>query len=575
MIKLLNTIVDDKRRLIGFIVEGKDKEFDGFTDEKIVKPVRLSWLADRNFKNNQVAISKAGIQQLGNFKINTLPMVAITPNGYVNVDNTITLLGRYISNNEVVGFHVAIAGEKANYTYKNIIDLSFWFKPKNFIVKNSSTGKLFIAGKTGIKLEDLPTEVIGEESKAKRTKSAAKEKTAVDGMVDNEFDIMDLYSYLSGIGGQVLMLPTEKYIRTGTATTAAASTFIPMGIGEIGSPYVKVGEVKLNANTNFKKPGMVNVPIGGGSIPVQTFVYREKTIFRNGDNHVKKFGVVIPKGNTEEFIKVFSKGMVVTPLTDNGITQPFSALIGRNDVDFFEVDASKVAMFSKDKINNSVLTNKQIYELVHRLYINKLIAKYLGTRGGVLKELKDAGVKLEEATGRKIMPMFAAMNDEFRNNIEACGINIYDGSFTSTQKVEKKDKDAGEKVVDDTVSIQYAIDGEDAGKLTYKLISAKDSKVPAEVIAIVNLIQSIGSDEEKAKKARELLKETDNEMDEIKKKLWMHKCAMYVIGKYEKIHTHNTTQWVLNTKKRTKAKFFNCIDPSAEGLMVGLENVDI
>src|SRR5690606_29102426 len=107
-----------------------------------------------------------------------------------------------------------------------------------------------------------------------------------------------------------------------------------------------------------------------------------------------------------------------------------------------------------------------------RLYINKLIAKYLGTRGGVLKELKDAGVKLEEATGRKIMPMFAAMNDEFRNNIEACGINIYDGSFTSTQKVEKKDKDAGEKVVDDTVSIQYAIDGEDAGKLTYKLISA-------------------------------------------------------------------------------------------------------
>ena len=69
MIKLLNTIVDEKRRLIGFIAEGKDKEFDGFTDEKIVKPVKLQWLADRNFKNNQVAISKAGIEQLGNFKI--------------------------------------------------------------------------------------------------------------------------------------------------------------------------------------------------------------------------------------------------------------------------------------------------------------------------------------------------------------------------------------------------------------------------------------------------------------------------------------------------------------------------
>ena len=575
MIKLLNMIIDEKKRLIGFIAEGKDKEFDGFTSEKIVKPVKLQWLADRNFKNNQVAISKAGIQQLGNFKINTLPMVAITPSGYVNVDNTITLLGRYISNNEVVGFHVEIAGEKVNYTYKNVIDLSFWFKPENFIVKNSSSGKVFITGKPGVKLEDLPTKVIGEESKAKRTKSAAKEKTAVDGTVDNEFDIMDLYSYLNGIGGQVLMLPTEKYIRTGTATTAAASTFIPMGIGEIGSPYVKVGEVKLNANTNFKKPGMVNVPIGGGSIPVQTFVYREKTIFRNGDNHIKKFGVVIPKANTEEFIRVFSKGMVVTPLTEHGITQPFSALICRNDVDFFEVDASKVAMFSKDKINSSVLSNKQIYDLVHQLHIDKLISKYLGTRGGVLKELKDAGVKIEEASGRKVMPMFAAMNDEFRNNIETCGINIYDGSFTSTEKVDKPDKAKDTEFVDDTVSIQYAIDGEDAGKLTYKLIDAKDGKVPADVIAIVNLIQSIKSPEEKAKKARELVKETDNEMDEIKKQLWMHKCAMYIVGNYKKIHTHNTTQWALNTKKRTKAKFYNCIDGTAEGLMVGLENVDI
>ena len=152
---------------------------------------------------------------------------------------------------------------------------------------------------------------------------------------------MDLYSYIQSLNGQVLMLPTEKYVRTGTATTAAASTFIEMGIGEVASPFIEVGETKLNANTNFKKPGMVNVPAGGGSIPVQTFVYRKKTIFRNGDNHIKKFGVVIPKSKSDEFVQAFSKGMVITPITDNNITQPFSALIGRNDVDFFEVTQLK------------------------------------------------------------------------------------------------------------------------------------------------------------------------------------------------------------------------------------------
>lgn len=575
MIKLLNSIVDDKRRLIGFIAEGKDKEFDGFTDEKIQKPVRLSWLADRNFKNNQVAVSNNGIQQLANFKINELPMVAITPDGYVNVDNSMKLIGRYMSNNKVVGFDVELAGDKARYTYKNVIDLSFWFKPENFIVKTSSTGKMFITGKPGVKLGDLPTEVIGEKSKAKRPRSGATAPTSVDGHIDNVFDIMDLYSYIQSLNGQVLMLPTEKYVRTGTATTAAASTFIEMGIGEVASPFIEVGETKLNANTNFKKPGMVNVPAGGGSIPVQTFVYRKKTIFRNGDNHIKKFGVVIPKSKSDEFVQAFSKGMVITPITDNNITQPFSALIGRNDVDFFEVDATKVDMFSKDKIKNSILTNKQIYELTDSLYRDKLIAKYLGTRAGLLKELKNAGVMIEEASGRQIMPMFAAMNDEFRNSLEACGIDLYTGSFTDTQPVDRSSKSKGDKKIDDTVSIQYAIDGKDAGKITYKMMDNGSDKVPADILKLVETFKNIADDAEKARKARELLRKTEKHMDEIKLKLWMHKCAMFIEGKYEKIHTHNKTQWALNTKKRTKAKFYNCLDPQAEGLMVGLENVDI
>ena len=52
--KLINTVVDLKMRLVGFIAEGKEREFGGFTNEIITKPVVLKALSDSNFKNNHL-----------------------------------------------------------------------------------------------------------------------------------------------------------------------------------------------------------------------------------------------------------------------------------------------------------------------------------------------------------------------------------------------------------------------------------------------------------------------------------------------------------------------------------------
>lgn len=492
MIKLNNTIVDEKLRLIGFVAEGKGRDFDQFTDEKMVTPLKLQWFADRNFKNKQVAISADGIKQLNKFKINSLPMVALVGQEFVPVDNSIALTKRYLnSNNDVVGFDVLINGTEKPYSYKNVVDLSFWFNPSNFVIKNSATGNIFIAGKPGTRLEDLPTEVIGEKSQAKRTRSAAQPPTPNTGNVINEFDILDVYEYIQSVNGLILMLPNEKYKATGEATSKTADTFLEMGIGEVGSPFVQVGEIKLNANTRFKKPGIINIEFGGGRIPIQTYVWRTKTLFRNGDNHVKRFGAVIPKANSSEFIDKFSTGMVMTPITDTGVTQPFTALIGRNDVDFYEIDASKLGMLVKSKVSGSILSNEDIYNKMLEMHSLKLALKYLGTRAGLLKDLKAQGVQLYEAGGRNIMPLFASMSQEFRDKIEAEGVNLYDGSFTMTQKIDKTPKNGSgaEKEEDDTVSIQYMIDGLDAGKITYAQMKNNPAEQPLEVR---NIIISVG-----------------------------------------------------------------------------------
>lgn len=577
--KLINSLVDNKKRLIGFVVEGKDKDLDGFTDETVRKPVKVEWLMARNFRNKQVIISPKGIEQLGDFKINELPMLAIRNGEYVPVNNDLELVKRFMNNNEVIGFGLKVGGEPANYTYKNVIDLSFWYKPLNFVVRSSESGKKHIAGKPGFSINNLPTEVFGEESTAKRPKPAATTVGKVSGNIKNTFDILDIYDYVKEVNGQVLMLPSEKYKSTTATNLKTSDEFVNMGIGEIGSPVIEVGKKNLNANTLFKKPGIVNVPVAGGQVPIQTFTFTMKTIYKDGENHINRFGVMIPNENVDQFISTFSRGMAISEIKDTSVIQPFIALTGRVDVRLFEIDASKLDVISKDKLKDAVLTNAEIKKLMQQQFKAELVSKALGTRVGMLKDLKTAGVQIEEVSGRQVMGIFSAMNDEFKDNAGKAGLDLYTGAYVKKVEKDPEDtEDTSKSPKEDlpVIEIQYQLAGLDSTKITAAKIKNKDESVPGNVIKIIEQIEKIANPNERVKQINGILKKVDSELDSIKFKLWMHKVAMYEATGKNSIHSHDKGSWELNTKKRSqKVKFYNCIESDAEDLMVGLVNIDI
>ena len=119
MAKIIKTIVGPDRKLLGFIMEGKEKEFGGLSSEKTIRPVSLSELMAKNFSNSQISAVGGRFVTANNFKINTIPMCVFDGTQYHDVDNTVNLTKRFVKDNENIGFEVTFAdGSKQNLTYE-------------------------------------------------------------------------------------------------------------------------------------------------------------------------------------------------------------------------------------------------------------------------------------------------------------------------------------------------------------------------------------------------------------------------------------------------------------------------
>ena len=586
MIKLIKTIVNEKRKLIGFVVEGKDKELDGFSNEKVQRALPLKVLSDKRFTNNQITFTGKGFQEKSNFKVNELPMTVMVNNNLADVSNKIAITQRFIQNNEPVGFAVQFGdGTVDKFTYPNVIQLSYWFKPENFVVRTSLNKKKFIAGKPGaVKLEDMPTTIIGEKpvQPPKRTKSGAQEESIVEptGMFNNAIDLMDLYNSLNECDGLVIKLPDEEYKSGGKNDKAASNEFHALGVGEYAYPNLSFNETKINANTSFRKPGMVQVEFGPGvTMPVQSFTYNTKSIFLSGENHIKRFGVAMPKANEASFIEAFGKSLSIKPITNTQLIQAITSLTGKIDYVFYEVDTNKIDLISKSKLDGYILSTKEVKTTVENLFIPKLIAKFLSPKTGLIGELKKlVPIDHQAVEGKQPIGLYAGMNQDFRDKVLAAGIDIYSGAFTKTVKAEAKAAGAGKAEDDTSVNIEYAIEGYDLKKWTYKLIGQSGVlgvDLPKEVIDLIQAMEKIVNPEIKMKTAYELHAKAEAKVEALKKVMWLHKCAMYLKGNKTKIHMHDSKSWVLNTKKRTKAKVYNCTEPGCESLMVAVLNTDV
>lgn len=569
MIKLTNLIVDQNYKLIGFIGEGKAKDFGELSTDKITRPISMKYIFDTNFSNKQIAAKKGLITEKEGFKLNTLPMMMLTDSGYVPVNNTIALTKRYVQDNENIGFGVEIGGsQQAKFTYENTIKMCDLFRPLNFTIRYGQDNKRFIAGKAGCPLSALPFEVIGSTTDAKRTKSTTKKAEAITGGFVNEVDILDLYDFIRNKNGFIINLPGTKY-KTTTESAGVAKEFVPFNIGEVGTPWLDFNETKFNVSCNFKKPGAVALELTPGKLTnVITFVYRRKNIFFNGDNYIQKLGVVVPNEAEEELLELFGKSMSFTPITDVGMIRPISMLIAQTNVKFYEVDTSKIGIIAHNKLDNYILTTTEIHSKVLSLTQNKLVTKYLN---GLVKELKETGNITTGEKVKDIAPQFAAMSNEELIALAENGIDIYSGAFTVR---DESSKTSGAST-DETVEVAYAIDGLNVSSLTYKQMQAGGDKVPNFLAAAIAKFNSIEDLDERGRKAREALDALEKSTNEIKRALWLHKCSMYLKSNKTAIHSHDKRNWELNTKKRTKAKCYNCKLKNCEKLQLLLSNIDI
>ena len=587
MVKIIKTIVDTNRNLIGFMMEGKEKEFGGFSNEVIQRGVPTDNLLQKRFSNNQIAVVNNRIVEKGNFRINSLPMTIYTGDGYVDLDNSITLTKRFVQDNKNIGFRVRFSdGSEDNFKYENVLMLCHWFRPGNFAIRTSSKGLQYICGKKGVSLDDIPAEIIGEEpaKKAKRLKSAAKEKTPeINGAIESGFDILDIYGFINNCKGCVIKLPSEEYKAASEDGETITEGFTSLGIGEVASATPIFNPTKLNVNAGFKKVGIVEVPINGTKQNITTYVFRTKSIFHNGDNYMKKFGIAVPTENEEQLVKTLGASLALEKITDSTVTAPLGQVIDAKSLAFYKVDASKVDLISANKRKESIMTAKQLVALCKSQYELKLIEKAMGPKGGLMKNLKaslgDAGVA--EAKGKTVAGAYSMYSKEGLEAVAAVGIDIYTGAYAvpGTPYAGAKGTSSGDAT--SQVEIEYTLKGYDASKLTGSKIldAAKNNDttvLPASVIKAINEVTSITDLAKQYDKASALYSAVAAKTAEINKKLWMHNASMYIEGNKSRIHTHDAKNWTPDTTTRVKtANVYACKAAGCEGLTIKFKGVTI
>lgn len=585
MLKITKAIVDTNRNLIGFMMQGKEKEFGGFSNDVIERGVPTDSLLQKKFSNNQIAVVNNKIVEKGNFKINTLPMTIYTDAGYVDLDNSVAIIKRFVQDNKNIGFRVRFSdGSEDNFKYENVLMLCHWFRPGNFAIRTSSKGLQYICGKNGVSLDDIPAEIIGDvpEKKAKRLKSAAKEKTPeFNGSIESGFDILDIYGFINDCNGCVIKLPSEAYVAMSEDGETTTEGFTSLGIGEVASATPIFNPTKLNVNAGFKKVGIVEVPINGAKHNITTYVFRTKSIFHNGDNHMKVFGIAVPTENEEALVKTLGASLALEKITDNTVTAPLGQVIDAKSLAFYKVDTSKVDLISANKRKESIMTGKQLVSLCKKQYELKLIEKAMGPKGGLMKNLKaslgDAGVA--EAKGKKIAGAYSMYSAEALEALTAVGIDIYSGAYTVAGTPYSSGKSSGDAT--SQVEIEYILKGYDAGKLTGSKIldaaKANDTTVlPASVIKAINEVTAITDLKAQYDKASALYAVVSAKTAEISKKLWMHNASMYIEGNRTRIHTHDAKHWLPDTTSRVKtANVYACKSAGCEGLTIKFKGVTI
>lgn len=584
--KLTRTIIDKNLKIIGFFCKGKPSEFGEFGTEEMERAITLPDMALRGFNNKQIAVGPNGqIRELMGFKVNQLPIAVYNPqeNYFECVDNTINLVKRVLVNGELKGFDVScLGGSIKRYTYEAVVSLASWLKPGNFIIRRGENNKAFIVGKPGVlKIGDLPEEEIGNQvstGKRKRTSSSTTQNALGKNLNPNG-SLLELYDIIRKCDGLVIKLPDESYKSNTVAKEKVASEFKSLGVGEIGSAYLNFGDKKLNANTTFKNAGTVTININNVPNQIYTFTWSTKSLFVNGQNHIKRFGIGVTPEVADEIINTFGKSLIVKKINDKQTTEPIISLTGKKDFVFFEVDTSSLEIMSMEKAKECLISNKELYANVKKMIEFKANIKIMKE---YIKDLEKYPVS-KTGVNKPLFGIFSGLKDEMLEKITEAGVDVYTGAYIKREKADnsiEKIKSA-EKAEEQSIEVEYDIAGYSLTKFNKGVVEGiLNGEVEAPgyctsaLIGIVKKMLGYKTPKSKMELCEAFKELSEKELAKIRMTLWMHKVAMYKLGN-GKLMLVDKDSWKLKPSRSKKSDIYTCDTSETPGLCMKINNVTL
>jgi len=539
-IKITNTVINPKCQLIGFFIKtpASDEQPIFFTIEELSQK-GLNLLKYDNSK--KIITEREGI------RINKLPMLMCLDSGcytkFRKVDNTIELISKIEENKEIIGFKTCLMGEKILYLkYKEIIELTNWFYPINFVIRHTQNGEI-IAGKPWVlRLGELPAISIN--------KIHSQYKISFKELID----IIREYN-----GVIIDPLPEEETTDT---------NFHPLTIGGIAYPKIESSEHTLNSGFLFRVPGKVQIQTDNLEY-VDTFVWSKKSFFTNMRKNRESIIIGIPLEGLRTIKKKFGSGIILNEITDNTFKDTIKRYTNNTLFKFYEIDITHLDILTQAETEKFILDTKQLYRAVKNLAICKMRNKLLWE---VLNDLKNEYLELNIGQIHKFYNNFSKEKIE---KIENAGIDIFTGKY-------KKRTSIGEKIfnlidIENPIVIEYSNPETDKKFeiLNESLNRSKDKLRTGERMGLgIQGLKDISDVIEKCIHIESQRYEIKNIINYYQNLLYFHKIAM-LKKNTDKIHVHDNENWEQIRKWSDGTKVYKCCIKGQENLILKSNGVSL
>ena len=504
MATILGTIVNPSLDLIGFKIRGKNCEiFKGHDTTRTDARLTLQELIDRKIKTSQVDFSQGRIIFLGGFKPNTVGMEMANGGQFIAISNAVTAIGRIVKDGKDVGYNIRIdqTGDVLRLSTQKLDRITDMLRPTNFVVRHDAKGTPFVAAKSGSittlpVTEDLSAAKAGAPANAQATGGAP----VAQAPAAKKLSFEEILNLIGQVGGQFAYVPGFAYnarAKKVVSNVNANETFLS---GQLANPVMLPTVSSANVNLRFR--GLTNVkvksPDTGNEIELHPFLYREKSVYRNGKLNLATVGVLVPSNIKDKMVQTlaFAEPFIID---DAKLMEYFGRMIDKTPAEVCLIGISLIGVEPFAKVNPidyaalafSINCYSQMVDALKAC--NTVKKEMLAKKTGEFKEVHS---KLKDYSQKELSAFASA------------GIDVK--HYTYTAKAEANDKSDDSKTpAEKVMKLEW----------TVELSDKAEAKKLADIADLVTEAQGY-ADADDADRLIAHVEQLDKGADGLKKAIW-------------------------------------------------------